>query len=290
MATETRTSEEEILDAFHTYYQLWAARQHKDDVEKLLSYCDEHVTCIGTGAHEIFVGIDTYRQLIINDLVEVPGILDLDIIWSRAKVFEETGVAEAEMNLKVPVDDSFQDIGLFRLSHVYRKKGGRWVIEHIHMSFPSSDQTDEEVWPLEALKARNLELERQVAERTAALERSLTQLKATQAQLIQQEKMASLGQLTAGIAHEIKNPLNFVNNFAEINIEIADELREDLADHPDALAIVEDLLADLKQNAQVIAQHGKRADGIVHAMMQHASGGTGQREVTDINATRLGAH
>ncbi len=91
--------------------------------------------------------------------------------------------------------------------------------------------------------------------------------------------MASLGALTAGIAHEIKNPLNFVNNFAEINEELADELLEALHNGEDLEAII----ADLKQNAQVIAHHGKRADGIVHAMMQHASGGTGQREATDIN-------
>ena len=86
--------------------------------------------------------------------------------------------------------------------------------------------------------------------------------------------------MTAGIAHEIKNPLNFVNNFAEVNEELADELREAWQNNE---ADVEELLDDLKQNAQVIAQHGKRADGIVHAMMQHASGGTGQRETVDIN-------
>jgi len=113
------------------------------------------------------------------------------------------------------------------------------------------------------------------------LEAAMADLKATQAQLIQQEKMASLGQLTAGIAHEIKNPLNFVNNFAEVNEELADEVLEalDEGDTNEARALLE----DLKQNAQVITQHGKRADGIVHAMMQHASGGTGQRETVDIN-------
>ncbi len=132
----------------------------------------------------------------------------------------------------------------------------------------------------ELLSNQNVVLEKQVAERTAALEQSLRQLKTTQAQLIQQEKLASLGQLTAGIAHEIKNPLNFVNNFAELNEELAQELREALAMGED----VEDLLADLEQNASVIAHHGKRADGIVHAMMQHASGGSGQREATDLNA------
>jgi len=114
------------------------------------------------------------------------------------------------------------------------------------------------------------------------LQRTHTKLVETQQQLIQQEKMASLGQLTAGIAHEIKNPLNFVNNFAELNAELAEEAIEAIEDG-EAPEEVKAILLDLKQNAQVINQHGKRADGIVHAMMQHASGGTGKREMTDLN-------
>ncbi len=114
----------------------------------------------------------------------------------------------------------------------------------------------------------------------AHVEATLADLKATQTQLIHSEKMASLGQMTAGIAHEIKNPLNFVNNFAEVNEELADELAEALAAGED----VTDLLVYLKQNAATIARHGKRADGIVKSMMQHARGGTGEREPLAINA------
>jgi signal transduction histidine kinase len=129
----------------------------------------------------------------------------------------------------------------------------------------------------ERLRAEAAERE---LEQAHEIERAYTRLKATQAQLIQQEKLASLGQLTAGIAHEIKNPLNFINNFAEVNRELAQELREALAQGEE----VGNLLADLEQNAGVIAQHGRRADGIVQAMMQHASGGKGQRVATDLNA------
>ncbi len=134
----------------------------------------------------------------------------------------------------------------------------------------------------QSLRRYNGEMEALVTERTRQLEASLKELQETQARLIQTEKMASLGALTAGIAHEIKNPLNFVNNFAEINGELVGEMREALdgGDLEEARA----LLGDLKANADLIATHGKRADGIVQSMMAHAHGGTGERDVVDVNA------
>jgi signal transduction histidine kinase len=117
------------------------------------------------------------------------------------------------------------------------------------------------------------------------LEMAHGELKAAQEQLIQQEKLASLGQLTAGIAHEIKNPLNFVNNFTELNIEMVDEVLEELAGVPKEKADpIRELLTDVKANLQKILQHGTRADGIVKSMLQHSRGGSGQMEPTDINA------
>ncbi len=293
---KTNTDEADVIKAFKTYYRLWATRQHQDDVAKLLIHCDADVTIIGTGTHEILVGIDAYRKLIVDDLAEVPGKLELDFVWSRVKIFERIGVVEAEGYLKVPIDGTLENIGLLRWTQVYRKTEDRWLIEHVHLSFPSSDQTTDEVWPTEALKARNLELERQVAERTAelrqkteALQQALLELKATQAQLIHQEKMASLGALTAGIAHEIKNPLNFVNNFADLNEDLFGELLDHLAtqkQHLDAETSeeIEELLDTLKLNASKIREQGQRADGIVQSMMQHASDGSGEREATDVNA------
>jgi signal transduction histidine kinase/tetratricopeptide (TPR) repeat protein len=114
------------------------------------------------------------------------------------------------------------------------------------------------------------------------LNQSMLHLKETQKQLIQSEKMASLGELTAGIAHEIQNPLNFVNNFSEVSNELIEEMKEELekGDIEEAKAIAE----DVKQNLEKIVHHGKRADAIVKGMLQHSRTSTGQKEPTDINA------
>jgi len=113
------------------------------------------------------------------------------------------------------------------------------------------------------------------------LEDTLNELEATQNQLIQSEKMASLGELTAGIAHEIQNPLNFVNNFSEVSMELVDEMELELSkgDKDEAIAIA----ADIKQNLEKIRHHGQRADGIVKGMLQHSKAGSGTKEPTNIN-------
>ena len=143
---------------------------------------------------------------------------------------------------------------------------------------------------MESLVAkRTVELERksfELEQQKAQLQHTLDNLKATQAQLVQSEKMASLGELTAGIAHEIQNPLNFVNNFTELSTELVQEFRQEInqklkTGNSEGMMA---LLSDLEQNLGKIYQHGLRADAIVKGMLQHSRKSSGHKEPTDINA------
>ena len=132
---------------------------------------------------------------------------------------------------------------------------------------------------------------RLILEERDRLEAALKELHATQDQLVQQEKLASLGQLTAGIAHEIKNPLNFVNNFSEVSVELVEEAKEELSAFSDQLSAGDadkvkealEILDDIGANLKKIHEHGSRADGIVKSMLMHSRGGDGKMEPTDIN-------
>ena len=138
------------------------------------------------------------------------------------------------------------------------------------------------------ISAQKEKLELIVEERTAEITKqkdelmhAFTELKNTQTQLIHAEKMASLGELTAGIAHEIQNPLNFVNNFSEVNTELLEELDKEVAEGN--LDEIKALAKDIKENEEKITHHGKRADAIVKGMLQHSRSSSGVKEPTDIN-------
>lgn len=133
--------------------------------------------------------------------------------------------------------------------------------------------------------AANVGVAMQNAEAYRKLQAALTDLQSAQKQLVQQEKLASLGQLAAGIAHEIKNPLNFVNNFSELNMELIDEVFEETEklDGNGLLEGINDILKDVRSNLEKIHQHGTRADSIVKSMLQHSRGGSGKIEPIELN-------
>ncbi|SNC62745.1 His Kinase A (phospho-acceptor) domain-containing protein [Hymenobacter gelipurpurascens] len=151
-------------------------------------------------------------------------------------------------------------------------------------------EREEEEKAKRLIEAQNAELERLVGERTATLTKqaeelreALTELKITQNQLIQSEKMASLGELTAGIAHEIQNPLNFVTNFSDVSAELIDELDDERQSPTRDPELEAELLNDLKKNLQKITHHGQRAASIVRGMLEHSRASTGERQEVDLN-------
>ena len=174
----------------------------------------------------------------------------------------------------------FSIIWFFAMFFITRKQRKDMEREQL-----KSVEREKEFRESEILKAK---LEIQVAERTAELrsqkdelQKALDELRTTQAQLIQSEKMASLGELTAGIAHEIQNPLNFVNNFSEVSAELLDEMNEEIVKGD--FEEVKSIASDIKKNLEKINFHGKRADSIVKGMLQHSRTGSTIKEATDIN-------
>ncbi len=164
----------------------------------------------------------------------------------------------------------------------FARKSKNLEVQLVEIEKLSKDNLKKERERQQLLASQNETLEEQVQERTTALKKSLEELKSTQSQLIQSEKMASLGELTAGIAHEIQNPLNFVNNFSEVNKELVGELQTELkaGNTEEAIAISN----DIKENEEKINHHGRRADDIVKGMLLHSRKTSGQKEPTDINA------
>ena len=189
------------------------------------------------------------------------------------------------ISICIPVGLSFSLVKEYSRTHQSLRK----KLQEIEMLSAKNLAQEQEKQHL--LAAQNEMLEQQVAERTAELHDSIEHLKTTQEQLIQSEKLASLGELTAGIAHEIQNPLNFVNNFSEVSVELLDELKEERDKRlkakytqPNEESSEEEILNDIVQNLQKINHHGKRAASIVTGMLQHSRASTGKKEPTDINA------
>jgi two-component system, NtrC family, sensor kinase len=178
--------------------------------------------------------------------------------------------------LAVPLLREQRGVGVFILT---RFEMGKFKPRQVELVQTFADQA--------VIAIENVRLFDEVQSRTRELSQSLEDLRAAQDRLVQTEKLASLGQLTAGIAHEIKNPLNFVNNFSALSVELADELNDVLKQSELAEKVrqeVDELTEMLKSNLEKVVQHGKRADSIIKNMLLHSREGSGERQTTDINA------
>lgn len=277
-----KNKEQDLLNTYHIWINSFI--EDASLIGRLDSLASDDIMGFGTTKEEIVFGVDQLKKLCLLGHEQKKLLEDYkynsNIIKKQYSNNEECAVIIAEMTISYTYNTVRVELPL-RLSTVLFYEKDKWKIVHWHGSTPV--ETEEgDTWHADEWKKENERLQQKVDEQTAELKRAIEHLKATQAQLIQSEKMASLGELTAGIAHEIQNPLNFVNNFSEVSNELIDEMNEELenGDIEEAKAISE----DIKQNLEKINHHGKRADAIVKGMLQHSRSSNGKKESTDINA------
>ena len=240
-------------------------------------------------AMEIFQSGNTTAEGLDSAYITLSSIYKLQNNLDSAFYYQSLAMAITNSNNSVEKIKQFQNIGFDQQLKVqalekekienqnkikmYAMLAGIAIVMLIAFIFYRNNRNRKRA--NELLLHKNVEIEQQKKN----VEQTLTELKSAQAQLIQSEKMASLGELTAGIAHEIQNPLNFVNNFSEVNNELVDEINsENDIDEIKAIA------NDIKQNSEKILFHGKRADAIVKGMLQHSQTSKGKKEPIDINA------
>lgn len=276
------TLKEELLKKCHKdFLELCFGNLSLEEVKNLVS---EKITGYGTNINEKIQSLDAFISLLKLQREESDGlIMDFQFSPVSKTLFAQNTAAVCidEVILTMTIEENKLKLSV-RISSVFEFLKDHWWVVHFHGSLAQGVEGDQDTWTVNEWKQKNAALEKIISERTAELKQSLENLKATQSQLIQSEKMASLGELTAGIAHEIQNPLNFVNNFSEVTNELVDEMNEELnkGDIEEAKAIS----SDIKQNLEKINHHGKRADAIVKAMLQHSRSSSNSKELTNINA------
>ncbi|MFM2393464.1 MAG: hypothetical protein RLZZ546_1446 [Bacteroidota bacterium] len=271
-----QADKDQILSIHSTFWHSFGYR----DLDLRFSFCAEDITFIGTGLHERATSKSEYRSINEKGVLQYPHQFEVEILWAEAFLKGDFAWVETEINFVVLIDHK-EVKDFIRVTTIFEKIDNEWKICHVHGSSPDYKLTDGDYMTNEVNIIKNIELEKLVFERTNDLKESLDELKKTQKKLIESERLATLGELTAGIAHEIKNPLNFINNFSDLNNELLEELKEKIFDN---LAEEDKLLFDdVKANFNKIIEHGKRADSIVKSMLNHSRNNSEIKEIVDIN-------
>lgn len=281
------STKQELLQKIHQriFEAIFTGNLLEDEAGEIL---DEKLSGFGTTWDEKILSLRDYLSIMENTQGQLQNY---QLEWNskpfsyRMLANGTVAVLSDDVKFSPPVNDGEKIEMQLRYTGVYEYSGDKWKLIHFHGSKPENVNSDSDTFGIEDWKRKNEELKEEVKKRTAQLEESLDRLKSTQEQLIHSEKMASLGELTAGIAHEIKNPLNFVNNFSDLNVELIDEIFEELdkMERSTPLFEVKEILENVKSNLQKIKQHGTRADSIVKSMLQHSRGGNGKMEEEDFN-------
>ena len=280
----TKMEEIEVMQVYDT----WLYSYLNGDVKTYDSFLDDDYRFIGSTNNEEFLSRQDTTKFFETTADQFAGKTELRNSVRNIKEIGGLIFITHLFDAYFLNGNEWAYYGRFRFTSALRKKENECRFVYQHFSMPDSKAQDGETIGYEKVSAENLQLKDAIKRRTIELEQknseleiAMQHLKSTQSQLIQSEKMASLGELTAGIAHEIQNPLNFVNNFSEVNTELIDEAGEEMDKGNISEAKI--ILNDIKENEQKINHHGKRADAIVKGMLQHSNSGTGKKEPTDIN-------
>ena len=266
-------------------------------------------TVFGSAIHEFEKGIENVINYYTESLALLPDDKSIKLKSRNYTDLDNGALIEQEFDIHFTLEE--KKITLLTLRQTafwtrFNRDGEEqysWVLLHDHTSMPDHLGAFETISSNELLEGNlNLEFETDILKKR--LQQSLMDLKTTRDQLVQKEKLASIGQLTAGIAHEIKNPLNFVNNFSEVILELIEEAREEVrnitlskenAGAGQNNSLILQILDDIEANLHRIYEHGKRADSIVKSMLLHSRGKSGKAMPTNLNAlldeyTKLAYH
>ncbi len=247
----------------------------------------------GSAIHEFEKGLENVINYYTEALALLPDDKDIKLKSRNYTDLNDGALIEQEFEIFFTLEGKEITLLTLRQSAIWtslkrqNEENTSWLLLHDHTSMPDHLGAYETISSNELLEG-NLNLEIESDKLKQKLQQSFTDLKNLKEQLIKKEKLASIGQLTAGIAHEIKNPLNFVNNFSEIIIELIEEAREEItkinSDYTVQKSELPDIFDDIEANMQKINEHGKRADSIVKSMLLHSRGKSGEPVSTDLNA------